>query len=120
MSWAFLLMGAVPSALSPAAPIFEPGVTGILVTVGEVTADRATLWVRADDADPVEVRVEPEGVENGGRSVQVPIETGRDLTGRVVLGALEPGTRYHYEVVRGAARVSGTFRPKFPPTVAGK
>jgi len=115
MSWAFLLMGAVPSPLSPAAPIFEPAPAGVLVTVGEVAQDRATLWVRAEEVDAVLVRVEPEGAEGGGRAVRVPIETGRDLTGRVVLGALEPATRYHYEVVGGAAPVRGSFRTSPSP-----
>lgn len=110
MSWAFLVLGAVPSALSPAAPIFEPDLTGLLVTVGEVLPERATLWVRADDADAVEVRIAPEGSEAGARAIRVPIDRERDLTGRVVLRALEPATRYHYEVGGGTGRVRGSFR----------
>jgi alkaline phosphatase D len=109
MSWAFLLMSAVPSALSPAAPIFDPDLPGLLVTVGEVAADRATLWVRSDDAAPVAVRLEPEG-QATGRSLEVPIDPERDRTGRVVLDALAPATRYRYEVGVGPGRVHGTFR----------
>lgn len=110
MSWAFLVLGAVPSALSPAAPIFDPDLTGLLVTVGEVAADRATLWVRADDAEPVLIRLERESPQSTSRSLQVEIDGGRDHTGRVVLDALEPATRYRYEVGVGPGRVRGSFR----------
>ena len=59
MSSALLLLGVAPSGLSPAGPLPSLERHGVLVTVAEVTTDRATLWVRADSTAPMQVRYGP-------------------------------------------------------------
>jgi alkaline phosphatase D len=109
MSSALLLLGVAPSGLSPAGPLPSMERAGVLVTVAEVTTDRATLWVRADTTVAVRVRYGPADDGAAVQHVEVPIEPGRDHTGRAVLTRLTPGTRYAYEVRQDDARVHGTF-----------
>jgi alkaline phosphatase D len=109
VSSALLLLGIVPSGLGPAAPVEDIARPGILVTVGEVAADRATLWFRADDGTPVRVRYgEADGGEES-RELETSAEATRDLTARLTLAPLRPATRYAYEVAQGTAVVSGEF-----------
>jgi alkaline phosphatase D len=97
-----LLAGA-----APATPVDHPGV---LVTVGEVRADRAMLWVRGDTSAPVRVRYGPaDGDPASVRAVDVARDAHRDNTGRTALGALVAGARYDYEVTQAATRVRGSF-----------
>jgi len=110
MSSALLLLGAAPSGLSPAAPIPSVEPHGVLVTIGEVTTDRATLWVRGDAATPVRLRYGlADDDASPAKDVDVALVSGRDQTGRAVLDALAPGTRYVYEVRQDDARTHGTF-----------
>jgi alkaline phosphatase D len=109
MSSALLLLGMAPSGLSPAAPITTGERHGVLVTVGDVATDRATLWVRGDTAMPVRLRYGPGDDTAPATEVDVPLEPARDQTGRAVLHTLTPGTRYVYEVRQDGARVHGTF-----------
>ncbi len=109
MSSALLLLGVAPSSLSPAGPFPSMERAGVLVTVAEVTPDRATLWVRADTNQPVRVRYGPAHDPDALRHADVALDSGRDQTGRAVLDTLTPGTRYAYEVRQEDARVRGTF-----------
>src|SRR5687767_9288056 len=108
MSSALLLLGVAPSGLSPAGPLPSLERHGVLVTVAEVSSDRATLWVRPDGTTPVQVRYgttdEPDATQ-----VEVAVDRDRDHTGRITLQRLTPGTRYAYSVRQDEARVLGTF-----------
>jgi alkaline phosphatase D len=109
MSSALLLLGIIPSGLSPAAPIPAVERPGVLVTVGEVGAERATLWVRGDTPTPVHLRYGPDDDTSETNDVEVPLAPERDNTGRVALEALTPATRYAYELVHADGRVRGSF-----------
>src|SRR3954447_12418673 len=106
MSSALLLLGIAPSGLSPAAPIPSVERPGVLVTVAEVTPDRATLWVRGDTATPVRLRYGPADDPSTATELDMALEPARDQTGRVVL-PVTPGTRYAYELRQDDARVQG-------------
>jgi alkaline phosphatase D len=108
MSSALLLLGVAPSGLSPAAPIPTER-HGILVAVGEVRADRATLWVRGDSAASVRLRYAPADDQAGSKDVDVALDPARDQTGRAVLDVLTPATRYVYEMSQNDARARGSF-----------
>jgi alkaline phosphatase D len=109
MSSALLLLGIVPSGLSPAAPLPAAERHGVLVTVGEVAPDRATIWLRGDRSTPLRLRYaaadEPEPAQEG---TIVP-SPARDNTARAVLSGLSPGTRYVYEATQDDATASGSF-----------
>jgi alkaline phosphatase D len=109
ISSALVLLGVAPSGLSPATPIPTVERHGVLVTVGEVTADRATLWVRGDTATPVRLRYAPADDTSAPTDVAVALAPARDQTGRAVLDALAPGTRYVYELAQGDTRARGSF-----------
>jgi alkaline phosphatase D len=129
MSSALLLLGVAPSGLSPAAPLPSVERHGVLVTVAEVGADRATLWVRGDTGTPVRLRYGPADESEARtadhtaeeppsgllRHADVALDPDRDQTGRIVLDALAPGTRYVYEVRQDGAPVRGTFVTAPPP-----
>ena len=110
MSSALVLLGIVPSGLSPAAPMPAVERHGVLVTVAEVTSDRATLWVRGDSSvTPVRLRYGPADEPAVPTEVELPLATGRDHTGRAVLRGLAAGTRYAYEITHDATRITGSF-----------
>lgn len=108
-SSALLLLGAIPTGLGPARPVEDTQRPGLLVTVGEVTADRAALWLRADEPAPVIVRYAPAGDAASPRRLRLEPAARRDLTARAALTALQPGTRYAYEVAQGPVSVKGVF-----------
>ena len=110
MSSALVLLGIAPSGLSPAAPMPAAERHGVLVTVAEVSPDRATLWLRGDrTATPVRLRYGPAEDPTVTIDIEVRLEPERDQTGRVVLDGLTPGTRYVYEVTQDEARAHGAF-----------
>ncbi len=109
MSSALLLLGVVPSGLSPAAPIPLVEPSGVLVTVGEVGADRATIWVRGDSATPIRLRYGPAADLAPANALDVALTPARDQTGRAVLDGLAPATRYAYEISQDDSRARGSF-----------
>ncbi|HEU5319573.1 MAG TPA: alkaline phosphatase D family protein, partial [Methylomirabilota bacterium] len=111
-----LLLGAVPTGLGPAAPPAVDVPAGLLVTVGEVTADAARLWLRVETADAVRVSYGPAAGGETVRTVRVRPAPAADFTARVALEPLAPGTRYAYEVTTATERVQGTFATAPPPT----
>jgi alkaline phosphatase D len=103
-----LLLGAVPSGLGPGGTAASARTPGVLVTVAEVSAHRALVWVRAADSGPVTIRYGAVG----GDAIAVTQTTtapARDFTARVPLERLAAGTGYRYEVWAGGERVAGTF-----------
>jgi alkaline phosphatase D len=108
VSPAVLVMSVAPSGLGPAAPVPGHDHPGLLVTVGDVSADRAVLWARGDGG-PIRLRYGPETSLSETRSVDVVPEADRDHTARVVLDHLTPHTRYGYTVEQPGAAVEGTF-----------
>lgn len=79
-----------------------------LVAVGDVTDTAAVLWARGPTAGPL--RLELTTAEPAWRrSLVIEPWPGRDLTARVRLDALTPGTRYDYRLHAGAAAVTGHF-----------
>jgi phosphodiesterase/alkaline phosphatase D-like protein len=103
---ALTCVGLLSAEVSPAALLERHG---LLVTVGEVLADHAMLWVRGDNAAPVRVRYGVAAHPRPMREAEITLAPNRDNTGRVSLGPLTPGTRYVYDVSQGEARVQGTF-----------
>ena len=73
------------------------------VVVGDVTADSAVLWARADREGRAHVQLSG-GKHHGG--VRLEFRPADDYTGQVVLDGLRPDTEYRYRV----GSVRGTFR----------
>jgi len=110
-----VLLGALPSGLGPGGAGVSARTPDVLVTVAEVSAHRALVWVRAVDSGPVMIRY---GAEGGDATAvtQTTTSPARDFTARVPLERLAAGTRYRYEVRAGAERVAGTFTTAPVPT----
>jgi alkaline phosphatase D len=93
--------------LSPPAPAAAE--RGLLVTVGDVTATSAVVWARAPLAGDVAVEV----VAGDGPVVataRIPVTRAGDLTGKVRVMGLAPGTAHRVRVQAGAAAVAASFR----------
>jgi alkaline phosphatase D len=94
-----VLAAVVPA--SAAAPL--------LVTVGEVRPTGAVVWVRGPAPGEVAVEYEPADGGDGAGMATTRIGREADLTGKLHLHGLRPGTRYRYRVRAGAAAVAGAF-----------
>ena len=105
LALALLLCAAAPSGLGVATG--EPDAT-VLVTVTEVGAGRAVLWLRSAAADRISVRVTAADDVSSAQTIEALTRPDWDHIVRLPLDGLRPGTRYAYEVT-GAGRVSGTF-----------
>lgn len=81
---------------------------GLLVTVGDVTPTSAVVWARGAAPGAARVDVAPVGAVPV-RAGNVEFSTSRDLTGKLVVSALAPSTRYAYRVSAGTRSVSGEF-----------
>lgn len=88
----------------------------LLVTVGEVTATSAVVWARGG-ATTARVAIAPAGqpVSPAG---EIGLAAATDRSGKLLVTALAPGTRYHYRVTTGAQIVEGQFVTAPPPDVA--
>ena len=96
-----------------------------LVTVGEVTDTAAVIWVRGITWGEVSIRYEPvprasapPPTEPVGARGDVRVTPSQNLTGKLLLQPLEPGTRYRYTVSQNAAQISGEFVTAPGPTIA--
>ena len=107
LALAVLLLGAAPSRLGPAAPVADEPAGRLLVTVAEVSATRAVLWLRAPGGAPVHVRVAPS--DEPTRALTAQPRADWDQIFRLPLDNLRPATRYAYEVESGVERVAGRF-----------
>jgi alkaline phosphatase D len=93
--------------LLAAAPSGAAG-RGLLAGVGDVSASTALLWVRAPHTGEV-------GVEYAAKDDTITIrdavrvDPSVDLTGRLMLTGLRPGTRYLYRVSQAAQSAAGEF-----------
>lgn len=90
--------------LSPSAAADSP----ILVTVGEVTDQRAVIWGRGFQAGPLTVEAHPEG-ESTKVTALVRVSRERDFTGKLLFTNLRPATRYLYRLRHGGVEVTGAF-----------
>ena len=113
--------------LSLAAPLVGPAAgaeRGLLVTVGEVTDTSAVVWVRGVAWGEVTVRYAPvtrpadAGAAPLGARGEIRVAPSHNLTGKLLLPRLEPGTRYRYTITQGTAGASGEFVTAPAPTVA--
>jgi alkaline phosphatase D len=109
LALAFLLCGAAPSGLGPARPVADEREHALLVTVAEVGADRAVLWLRSGSADRLRVGVAPADDAGAGRTFEAQSRSDWDHIVRVPLEGLRPGTRYVYRVESATERVEGGF-----------
>jgi alkaline phosphatase D len=109
LSAALLFLGAAPTGIGPAAPVAVGEDAGLLVTMAEVRADRAVLWLRSAPDARVTVRVAPASAPAAARTFEA--MTSRDWDGivRLPLQGLAAGTRYGYEISDGRQQVTGTF-----------
>ena len=110
LSVALLFLGAAPSGIGPAAPVAVTHDAGdVLVTVAEVHADRAILWLRAEGVEPLRVRVAPVDEPAASRAFAARPSPDWDHIVRLPLHGLRPGTRYAYEVSAGRRNTVGAF-----------
>jgi alkaline phosphatase D len=89
-----------------------------LVAVGEVEDTSAVLWVRGAAEGTVRVRYGPDGSGDHEREAALAVADATDLTGRLRLAGLAPGTRYRYRVSSAGRHASGTFLTAPRPSVA--
>jgi len=94
---------AVGVVLSPAA---EPGGAELLLTVGDVTATTALLWLAAPGASRAELVVEPGPATAGAIRT---IALGPDGLAVAELSGLDPGHRHRYRLHAGGRPVLGEF-----------
>ncbi|MBI1736779.1 MAG: alkaline phosphatase D family protein [Candidatus Rokubacteria bacterium] len=80
----------------------------LLVTVGDVTATSAVVWVRGASGGAARIALAPSGSELVAAG-DVPLAADRDSTGKRVLTGLAPATRYAYRLTLGAASLTGEF-----------
>ena len=78
------------------------------MTVGEVSATGAVVWLRASDRRDASVEATADGVPGVVRGRAI-LDAEADFTGKAVLAPLLPATRYHYRVTAGRATVAGAF-----------
>ena len=97
---------ALVAALAGAGGVGAQG--GILVTVGEVTATGALLWLRGAHDGAVAVEVQPAGAPST-RRIAARVRDESDLVARVPLEGLTPATRHVYRVRQGDLVVAGEF-----------
>jgi len=99
--------------------VLAPTVSGapLLVTVGDVTHERAVAWVRGLHEGPLTIRAWPEG---GGASIErsAALSPTHDFTAKVHLRPLQPATRYAYRIRHGDLEVRGAFRTAPSPADA--
>lgn len=100
-----MLLSALPTGLGPAAPLPDE----VLVTVGEVGPDHASLWLRGPDGSTLHVKLAPTGAGGATHGTDALPDPDRDLTARLELSQLEPGRRYAYEVSQAGRVVAGEF-----------
>jgi alkaline phosphatase D len=81
---------------------------GLLVTVGEITDTTALLWTRGVAWGRVAVRFSPIGAATE-RQDEIKVSPAGNLTGRLVLGALKPATRYRYTASQNGQDAHGEF-----------
>jgi len=103
----FALAGSAATA-SPGAAGHEPLVVTHGVVVGDVTADEAVLWARANREGTL--RVHLSGGKHHG-DARLRFHAADDYTGQVVLTGLRADTAYRYRVgsVRGSFRTAPAF-----------
>ena len=80
----------------------------LLGTVGEVTSSGAVIWARGARPGPITIRLTHPGAQAGTGGVIDATRTD-DLTGKVALSGLTPGTAYAYRLESGAEVATGAF-----------
>ncbi len=85
-----------------------PAATGLLVTVGEVTATSVVVWTRGAAEGDVAIEYGPAGATTRARAT-LTVRSGDDLTGKLRLDGLVPATRYGYRVQTRGESVGGEF-----------
>lgn len=68
------------------------------VASGEVTAQTAVVWARADDEATIHVEFSPDESFSPSRQQQTTVDSTTDFTGQVRLTGLKSATQYHYRV----------------------
>ncbi|WP_246039471.1 alkaline phosphatase D family protein [Glycomyces buryatensis] len=84
------------------------------IQAGDVTADSAVVWTRADRAGEMIVEVADRPDFNGARTIRGPrLNERHDFTGKVRVKGLEPGSVVHYRVraegERSSQDLTGSF-----------
>jgi alkaline phosphatase D len=87
------------------------------LTVGDVGPWSALVWLRAGNGTPASLELGAVGTPTGRRLELAPVPEA-DLTARVRVGGLEPGTRYAYRVRWQSEVVDGEFVTAPEPGVA--
>jgi alkaline phosphatase D len=84
------------------------GADGFLIAAGDVTAASAVVWFRAPTPGPAAVEVRTAAGDVVARR-EITATRGDDLTARVAIADLHPGTRYRYRVTQAGAGEDGEF-----------
>jgi alkaline phosphatase D len=101
---AITLLGLLAATVaSPRAAVDE----GLLVTVGEVTATSAVVWVRSATGRDVALEYGPVGGERARTSIA--LRSAADSTGRRRIDGLRPATRHAYRLQGRGETVAGEF-----------
>lgn len=100
-------------------PSPTPAAESLLVAVGDVTATTAVIWARGVEDGDIAVEVRQVG---GGPALAaaIPVARQNDLTGKVALSGLTPGTSYRYRLQSGPATLTGRFVTAPAPEAAGR
>lgn len=84
-----------PAQTSPAAPTAH---LTYGVAAGDVSANEAVIWARADAPTTLEVMYWPSLDAQDAKTVSMSTDAKADLTASTTLSELKPGTRYKYKV----------------------
>jgi alkaline phosphatase D len=98
----------------PAAAAEAPA---LLVTIGDVIDTSAVVWARGQTWGRLTVRYAL-AAGGGERQEEIKVSPASNLTGKVLLRGLEPGSRYRYAVNQNSHEVQGEFVTAPPPAAA--
>ena len=81
-----------------------------------MTASGAVVWARGIRGGNVSIDVAPVAPDAAGRRLTLDVRAEDDLTGKVRVDGLTPGTRYRYRVAQDGASAEGEFVTAPAPT----
>jgi alkaline phosphatase D len=95
-------------------------VSPLLVATGDVTSTSAVVWARGVQPGTLDVVAGALGTGAASAHRTLAVTTTSDLTGKLTLSGLAPGTRYAVRVSQNGARVDAEFVTAPAPQVAAR
>src|SRR5690242_17487790 len=111
---------AVLVALFALAAVPAAAVSPLLVATGDVTSTSAVVWARGVQPGTLDVVAGAVGTGAASARRTLAVTTTSDLTGKLTLSGLAPGTRYAVRVSQNGARVDAEFVTAPAPQVAAR